>query len=93
MAKFVGDREAADDQFGEGTFPGWAKHNKRSWKHDVFRVRALLRAFAGKTLGEIIPAAIETLKSIRLHSVTRRKRNEAQRRSSMKLISCRVYSV
>jgi hypothetical protein len=73
FGKFVGDPLAADNQFGEGTFLDWARHNKRSWRHDVFRMRTLLRAFAGKTLGEITPAAIETFKSIRLHSVTRRK--------------------
>ena len=60
FTKFVGDPNAADEQFGEGTFLDWARHNKRSWKHDQFRVRPLLRAFAGKTLGEITPGAIET---------------------------------
>ena len=62
LAKFVGDPDAANDQFGEGTFLDWAKNNKRSWKHDCFRVRPLLRAFAGKTLGEITPGAIEKFK-------------------------------
>jgi hypothetical protein len=53
LAKFVGDPDAANDQFGEGTFLDWARHNKRSWKHDQFRVHPLLRTFADKTLGEI----------------------------------------
>jgi integrase len=94
FAKFVGDPDAADDQFGEGTFLDWAKHNKRSWKHDQFRVRPLLRAFAGKTLGEITPGAIETFKSIRLHSVTKRKtkRSPASVRHEIDLLS-RIFSL
>jgi integrase len=94
FAKFVGDPNAADDQFGEGTFLDWARHNKRSWKHDQFRVRPLLRAFAGKTLGEITRAAIETFKSIRLHSVTRRKtkRSPASVKHEMNVLS-RIFSL
>lgn len=60
FAKCVGDPNAANEEFGVGMFLDWAKHNKRSLKHDQFRVRPLLRAFAGKTLGEITPGAIET---------------------------------
>lgn len=89
FTKFVGDPNAANDQFGEGTFLDWARHNKRSWKHDQFRVRPLLRAFAGKTLREITPGAIETFKSIRLHSVTRRKtkRSPASVKHEMNVLS------
>ena len=85
---------AADDEFGEGTFLDWAKHNKRSWKHDRFRLLPLLRTFAGKTLGEITPAAIETFKSIRLHSVTRRKtkRSPASVKHEMNVLS-RIFSL
>lgn len=32
---FVGDPNAANEQFGEGTFLDWARRNKRSWKHDA----------------------------------------------------------
>ena len=42
FADFVGDPDGKDDQFGQGTFLEWSKTNKRSWKHDRFRVRALL---------------------------------------------------
>jgi hypothetical protein len=63
LQKFVGALNAADYRFGDGTLPDWARHNKGSWKHDQFRVGPLLRAFAGKTLGEITPAAIETFKT------------------------------
>ena len=52
FAKFVGDPLAANDQFGEDTFLDWVKNNKRSWKHDRFRVRPLLRAFAGEAQNE-----------------------------------------
>ena len=51
FADFVGDPDAKDNQFGEGTFLEWSKNNKRSWKHDRFRARPLLAAFKGKTLG------------------------------------------
>jgi integrase len=94
FTKFVGDPDAANDQFGEGTFLDWASNNKRSWKHDQFRVRPLLRAFAGKMLGEITPGAIETFKSIRLHSVTKRKtkRSPASVRHEIDLLS-RIFSL
>ena len=77
-----------------GQFLDWAKHNKRSLKHDQFRVRPLLRAFAGKTLGEITPGAIETFKSIRLHSVTKRKtkRSPASVSHEIDLLS-RIFSL
>src|SRR6267154_2182351 len=73
LAEFVGDPDADNDQFGEGTFLEWSKNNKRSWKHDRFRVRVLLEAFKGKTLGEISPVAIERFKNQRQHSFTKRK--------------------
>ena len=94
FAKCVGDPNAANEEFGEGTFLDWAKHNKRSLKHDQFRVRPLLRAFAGKTLGEITPGAIETFKSIRLHSVTKRKtkRSPASVSHEIDLLS-RIFSL
>ena len=94
FAKFVGDPKAADEQFGEGTFLDWARHNKRSWMHNRFRVRPLLRAFADKTLGEITPGAIETFKSIKLHSVTKRKtrRRPASVRHELHLLS-RIFNL
>jgi len=57
-------------------------------------VSTLLRAFAGKTLGEITPGAIETFKSIRLHSVTKRKtkRSPASVRHEIDLLS-RIFSL
>jgi hypothetical protein len=93
-AKFVGDPDATNDQFGEGAFLDWAKNNKRSWKHDRFRVRPLLRAFAGKTLSDITPGAIEQFKSARLHSVTKRKtkRSPASVRHEIDLLS-RIFTL
>jgi len=73
FADFVGDPDAKDNQFGEGTFLEWSKNNKRSWKHDRFRARPLLAAFKDKTLGEITPVAIERLKNVRRQSSTKRK--------------------
>ena len=63
FAEFVGDPDDEQSQFGEGTFLEWAKNNKRSWKHDRYRMRALLAAFKGKKLGDISPLVIERFKS------------------------------
>jgi len=94
FAKFVGNPHAANDQFGEDTVLDWAKNNKRSWKYDRFRVRPLLRAFAGKTLGEITPGAIEKFKSARLHTVTKRKtkRSPASVKHEIDVLS-RIFSL
>jgi integrase len=94
FTKFVGDPNAADDQFGEGTFLDWARHNKRSWKHDQFRVRPLLRALAGKTLVKSRQLQSKLFKSIRLHSVTRRKtkRGPASVKHEMNALS-RIFSL
>jgi integrase len=74
FADFVGNPDAENDDFGEGTFLEWAKHNKRSWKHDRFRVRVLREAFKGKTLGEITPQVIERFKNQRLNTFTVRNK-------------------
>ncbi len=94
FADFVGNPNAEDDQFGEGTFLEWTKNNKRSWKHDRFRVRALLEAFRGKTLGEISPLAIERFKNSRLNSFTQRKkqRSPASVNRELELLS-RIFSL
>lgn len=68
---FVGNSEAEKDQFGEGTYLEWAKVNKKSWRHDRFRVRPLVAAFKGKRLCEVSPLAIEKYKRDRLNSITR----------------------
>src|SRR6185436_275059 len=73
FAEFVGDPDAEKDQFGEGSFLEWSKNNKRSWKHDRFRVRVLLDAFKHKTLGEISAVKIERFKAQRQHSLTKHK--------------------
>ncbi len=54
----------------------------------------MLRTFAGKTSGEITPGAIETFKSIRLHSVTKRKtkRSPASVRHEIDFLS-RIFSL
>jgi integrase len=92
--EFVGDPNDEQSQFGEGTFMEWAKNNKRSWKHDRFRVRVLLEAFRGKTLGEISPLAIERLKSARQHSFTKseKQRSPASVNRELELLS-RIFSL
>ncbi len=94
FANFVGDPDAKDDQFGEGTFLEWAKHNKRSWRHDRFRVRPLLEAFGGRTLGEVSPLGIESFKNRRRQSKTKRKaqRSPASVNLELQLLS-RIFSL
>lgn len=94
FAEFVGNPEADNDQFGEGTFLEWSKNNKRSWKHDRFRVRVLLDAFRGKTLGEISPLAIERFKTQRQQSFTQREkqRSPASVNRELELLS-RIFSL
>lgn len=94
FAEFVGNPDAKDKQFGEGTFLEWSKNNKRSWKHDLFRSRSLLAAFRGKTLGEITPVAIERFKNIRRHSSTKRKttRSAASVNLELQLLS-RIFTL
>ncbi len=92
FAEFVGDPDA--DQFCAGTFLEWAKINKRSWKHDQFRVRALLQAFKGRTLGEVTPLAIEAFKNSRRHSFTKydTQRSPASVNRELELLS-RIFSL
>lgn len=94
FTKFVGDPDAENGDFGEGTFLDWSKNNKRSWKHDRFRVRPLLHTFGKKTLSEITPGAIEQFKSARLNSVTKRKtkRSAASVRHEIDLLS-RIFTL
>ena len=81
-------------QFGAGTFLEWAKINKRSWKHDQFRARALLDAFRGKTLGEISPQAVERFKIVRRNSLTKydSQRSPASVNRELELLS-RIFSL
>ena len=55
FAKFVGNPDAENFAFEESTFLAWAKENGRSWRHDVFRARALVDFFRGKTFARISP--------------------------------------
>ncbi len=92
FSEFVGDPDA--DQFGEGTFLAWAKINKRSWRHDQFRVRPLLKAFKGKTLGEITADVVERFKSQRRNSLTKyeTQRSPASVNRELELLS-RIFSL
>jgi integrase len=90
--EFVGDPEA--DQFKEGTFLAWAKINKRSWKHDQFRVRPLVAAFKGKTLGDITTDVVERFKAQRRNSLTKydTTRSPASVNRELDLLS-RIFSL
>jgi len=92
FSEFVGDPDA--DQFKEGTFLAWAKINKRSWKHDQFRVRPLLVAFKGKSLGEITADVVERFKSQRRNSLTKydQQRSPASVNRELELLS-RIFSL
>jgi integrase len=92
FSEFVGDPDA--DQFADGTFLAWAKLNKRSWEHDRFRVRPLLKAFKGKTLAEITADVIERFKSQRRSSSTKHKtqRSPASVNRELELLS-RIFSL
>lgn len=81
FAKFVGDPDAKGFEFEEGTFLAWAKENKRSWRNDVSRVKALLQQFRGKTFAQISPLAIEKYKSNRRKSAVEFKHKPARERS------------
>lgn len=91
---FVGNPDAEHDRFDEGTYLEWAKINKKSWRHDRFRVRALLAAFKGKTLAEVSPLAIEKYKRDRLNSKTIRgtDRSAASVNRELELLS-RIFSL
>ena len=92
FSEFVGDPDA--DQFGAGTFLEWAKINKRSWKHDQFRVRPLLEAFGGKRLREISRGVVEGFKTQRRKSLTKydTQRSESSVNRELELLS-RIFSL
>lgn len=89
FAEFVGDPEAEDNKFAEGTYLDWAKTNKKTWRHDKFRARVLIEAFRGKTLREISPLLIEKFKRDRRNSITKRKtvRSPASVNRELELLS------
>jgi integrase len=94
FTEFVGDPDAKNDEFGEGTFLEWAKYNKRSWKHDRFRVRVLREAFTGRSLAEITPLDVERYKTSRLLTKTQRKtkRSPSTVNRELELLS-RIFSL
>ncbi len=94
FAEFVGDPEAANEEFAEATYLAWAKESKRSWRHDVFRARVLLKHFRGKTLAQVSPLLIEKLKSERRKSITLRgdTRSPASVNRELELLS-RIFTM
>jgi integrase len=55
------------DQFIEEVYLPWARQNKRSWKSDEYRIKAITRSesFRGKTFAEISPLTVEKYKQER----------------------------
>jgi integrase len=94
FSEFVGSPDAENALFEEGSFLEWSQNNKRSWKHDRFRVRVLLDVFRGKTLGDISPLVIERFKSQRQHSFTKydKQRSPASVNRELELLS-RIFSL
>ena len=54
------------------TFLPWSKVNKRTWVHDEFRSRPLIKALGNKPMDEISPILIEKYKRDRRASKTAR---------------------
>jgi integrase len=94
FAELIGNPDADNEQFAEGSFLEWSKNNKRSWRHDRFRVLALLNAFKGKKLNEITPFAVERFKAQRQHSLTiyETQRSPASVNRELELLS-RIFSL
>lgn len=94
FAEFVGDPDAENEQFAEGTYLDWAKTNKKSWRHDVFRAKVLREAFRGKTMREISPLLIEKYKRDRRKSITKRgtQRSAASVNRELELLS-KIFSL
>lgn len=94
FAEFVGDPGAKDDEFAEGTYLDWAKTNKKTWRHDKFRAKALVEAFRGKTLREVSPLLIEKFKRGRRKSTTKRgtERSPATVNRELELLS-KIFSL
>lgn len=57
--------------FFEETYLPWSKANKRSWRHDEFRLRPLLQELGSRRLDEISVIQIERYKQNRLKATTR----------------------
>jgi integrase len=87
--EFVGDPDAENGEFAEGTYLDWAKTNKKTWRHDKFRTKVLIEAFRGKTLREISPLLIEKFKRDRRKSTTKRntERSPATVNRELELLS------
>lgn len=94
FAEFLGDPDAENDQFLEGTYLDWAKTNKKTWRHDKFRARVLIGAFGSKTLAEISPLLIEKFKRDGRKTTTMRatERSPATVNRELELLS-KVFSL
>jgi integrase len=66
-------------EYAEKYYLPWAKVNKRSWKIDICRLKALNAFFGTKRLKEISPILIESYKRIRLKTAIVSKTKTRQR--------------
>lgn len=62
------------------TFLPWSRVNKRTWVHDEFRSRPLIKALGNKPMDEISPILIEKYKRDRRASKTARGGERSNRR-------------
>lgn len=82
--------------FIEDVFLTWSRQNKRSWKHDEFRARAICesRHLRGKTFAQVTPLHVEKFKQDRRVSVTKRggTRSAASVNRELELLS-KIFSL
>jgi integrase len=90
--KPVGDQSLVE--FAENVYLSWARQNKRSWKHDEFRIRTIADCFKGKTFAQVSPLLIEKFKKERRESVTKRGslRSAASVNRELELLS-RIFNL
>src|ERR671925_868050 len=60
------------EEFIKQTYLPWARLNKRSWMHDEFRSRPLIKALGKKRMSEISQILIERYKRDRREATSRR---------------------
>jgi len=81
------------EEFVNDTYLPWAKTNRRSWKSDELRCKALVKHFGAKRLDEITPEMIEAFKTIRRDSIARRGNRLTQASVNRELeVLSKIYS-
>jgi integrase len=90
--KKTGDKDLVE--FIDETYLPWARQNKRTWKHDVFRARTIADWFNGKKFSQISPLLIEKFKKERHESITKKgtRRSAASVNRELELLS-RIFNL